>query len=581
MSNKDYNVYNTYDDNFINYANLYKTPREMNSNSEELIGDYADALIKGPSDVYVNSPELVGNRYFIDTNTRCLDKNDNTKTHNRSILVDNVMTSAMGTAKDGNRGLIYSLIASMKTLNSNAMFDMSNNEPISHDKYNPTGYLSNIDMKPMPVCEEVSVYAKDNENEVISGWLTDDDREMVDPKAIEGFMGAPPLTVSGDMTANEFGSGMEKQQTVVQEHAKAAQNAQKSATDSAKENAQSAIKKSQDSASKHGQNAKSNMKNFAEKNKKEQRSRAEAAKAEGSDQQLRAKTEEYLTTPKPIGASNMPFGDKATVSETNNNSSETNNNSSEPPVIEYGLVTELLNVTFRCGPPGSSKMRRIPYECIDAIGEQFTNVSIDIGKNDNALDLCDEEKSEVSVSGFFKGLSQCLKDNAFNEDAKLTTKDIKGTPSSIVKVRLSLTAHQNNQFLFSSGQRRTTTTCVDKPNPIYDKLYEKLNTLCRKDFARLIVRYRGVGAFGQCKAVADKNPSDIETEPCCECENFEPMLSGSPKKPLSFGFLDVTSIFYLIVLLFLMVFIIYRFMVRIFSFDKGLSFRPLRKVKTK
>ena len=103
--NNKYNVYNTFDSNFINYGELYKTPREMKSNTKDLIGDYADALITGSSEVYDNSPDLVGNRYFIDTNTLCLDKDDDTKTHNRSVLVDNVLTSTIDMAKDGNRGL--------------------------------------------------------------------------------------------------------------------------------------------------------------------------------------------------------------------------------------------------------------------------------------------------------------------------------------------------------------------------------------------------------------------------------------------------------------------------------------------
>ena len=49
----NYNVYNTFDSNFINYGELYKTPQGMKMNSKKLIGDYADALIKGPSDVYI------------------------------------------------------------------------------------------------------------------------------------------------------------------------------------------------------------------------------------------------------------------------------------------------------------------------------------------------------------------------------------------------------------------------------------------------------------------------------------------------------------------------------------------------
>ena len=38
MSKEDYNVYNTFDINFVNYGELYKTPRDMEANSSELIG---------------------------------------------------------------------------------------------------------------------------------------------------------------------------------------------------------------------------------------------------------------------------------------------------------------------------------------------------------------------------------------------------------------------------------------------------------------------------------------------------------------------------------------------------------------
>ena len=118
MSNsKSYNVYNSYDPQFINYAELYKTPNEMKENTKVLINDYADALIKGDSIVYKNNPDLVGNRYFIDTKTKCLDKSDES-IQTRSVLVDNVNETAMKTAKNGNTGLMYSLLASLKLMNS-------------------------------------------------------------------------------------------------------------------------------------------------------------------------------------------------------------------------------------------------------------------------------------------------------------------------------------------------------------------------------------------------------------------------------------------------------------------------------
>ena len=213
MSNKDYNVYNTFDINFVNYGELYKTPREMETDSSELIGDYADAMMKGPSDVYINSPELLGNRYFINTQTQCLDKNDNSKIHERSVLVDNVHASAMAKAKDGNKGLIYSLLASMKTINSDTMFPMNEGEPVSFPKHSGTDYLNNVDQKSMPLCNSVTVYTDDKKDRDISGWVTEEDRENIDPLAIrEGMTAAmPPMAISGEMTGEHFMEGAQKQ----------------------------------------------------------------------------------------------------------------------------------------------------------------------------------------------------------------------------------------------------------------------------------------------------------------------------------------------------------------------------------
>ena len=90
MSDSDYNVYNDYDPKFINYAELYKSPQEMEKPSQDLIDQYANALMiqNENCDVYINNPELVGNRYFINTKTECLDSEN--KTHTRSVLVDNI-----------------------------------------------------------------------------------------------------------------------------------------------------------------------------------------------------------------------------------------------------------------------------------------------------------------------------------------------------------------------------------------------------------------------------------------------------------------------------------------------------------
>ena len=118
MSDSDYNVYNDYDPKFINYAELYKSPQEMEIPSKDLIDQYANALMIQDEncDVYINNPELVGNRYFINTKTECLDSES--KTHTRSVLVDNINESAMATTEEGRKGLMYSLLASLKLVNS-------------------------------------------------------------------------------------------------------------------------------------------------------------------------------------------------------------------------------------------------------------------------------------------------------------------------------------------------------------------------------------------------------------------------------------------------------------------------------
>jgi len=117
-SNPDTYVLNNYDDNFLNYAELYTKPSDLKVNAANSIGQYANALITGKNDdyVYSDSPDLVGNRYFINTGTQCIDSEN--KTHTRSVLVDNVLTSTMKKTTDSNTGLMYSLLASMQTLNS-------------------------------------------------------------------------------------------------------------------------------------------------------------------------------------------------------------------------------------------------------------------------------------------------------------------------------------------------------------------------------------------------------------------------------------------------------------------------------
>ena len=144
----------------------------MRMNSKFLIGDYAEALIKGGDNIVNREPiSLPGNRYFIDTKTKCLDKDNKEQT--RSILVDNVHSESMFKTKGDNKGLIYSLLASLNALNTTKFFT---DKPSSS-----TDYLKNVDVPNYPACEEVTVYANENQDTEIKGWMTESDRESIDP----------------------------------------------------------------------------------------------------------------------------------------------------------------------------------------------------------------------------------------------------------------------------------------------------------------------------------------------------------------------------------------------------------------
>ena len=559
--NNDYNVYNTFDSNFINYGELYKTPREMKTNTKDLIGDYADALIKGSSEVYENSPDLVGNRYFIDTNTLCLDKDDNTKTHNRSVLVDNVLTSTIDMAKDGNRGLMYSLLGSLKTMNSNTMYDMSNNEPISYDKKNPTEYLKNINEKPMPLCSKVSVYAGDDKDSgIISGYVTKDDLDIIDPKAkeksniVEGMVGAPPITVNGNMTAKEFGSGIDKQQKVITAHQEAIAAAQTSATTDATSNAKGALDNAKNSAKKHGNKVNTNLNSATSSSIKTQKGRAESAKAAGASNQLIKATSEYLSTPPPTGAFGLKCGDTISTS-------------TDSPGLTKGIVSALLNVKYPCG--SSKKLRRIPYQCVDEIGKRFQNMSQQKSKDfkkygNNICSNKDKFKNGYSVPKFFKGLSQLLRENAYNDSAELNTSDIPYSPPMSIEVRVFSTISASMFF----GRSRTVGKCETKPSLDYQDLYGQLDKSCLKEFATLITRYNDVSAFGNCSAIKDDDNDGFIDKMFVPCANTRAIT-----------FLDSTAYFYMITLFFLILYMIYKFMLKMFHFDKLMPMTPKKSKK--
>ena len=556
----NYNVYNSFDPNFINYGELYKTPRDMKMKSKELIGDYADALIKGPSDVYKNSPNLVGNRYFINTNTVCLNKDDNSKTETRSVLVDSVMTSAMSQAKGGNSGLIYSLIASLKSVDTDSMFsDMSNNQPTSYfNSDTSTDYLSDIYKKPLPLCSEITVYSNDEKNDVITGWVTDQDMKDIDPKSMqvvkEGFINVGDIVGPG-MTPEKFAESANNLQVAAQQQA---ETITKNTTEKAKstmDEANDQIKKHNKKGQEYAVSAASDNMKRVKRNRCEQSRRSNNAKQTGQDNMLKMKTAEYLSTNKPNGGVGYSI---------------------------FDLLTILLNMTYACD--GSDTPVRIPAPCIKAI------FSRDIPKNEPSIDanrsnLCsnmktsidtkspdtdtkspdpDQEFKEISIQNFVDDLVNSVKENQGNTN-KLT---LPGLPDKQVCVRVEkpLTAIA---ALFGEDNKTYENKYIDGSD--YKKYEDSLESF-RPHIATEIVRYRNIGVFGHCKAIANKDKSD-------KCEGFTDQLLSVPNNNLEISFTSASSYFFMITLLFLFFYIVYRFTIRFFDIEKVITWKSLKMKK--
>ena len=538
MTDKDYNVYNTFDIHYVNYGELYKNPRDMDMNSTELIGDYADALMKGPSDVYINSPELLGNRYFLDTQTQCLDKNDNETVHNRSVLVDNINASALAKSKYGNKGLIYSLLASMKSIDSGKMFNMKDGEPISYAKQSPTEYLEHIDKKDMPQCTSVTVYTDDKKERDITGWVTEEDRADIDPLAIrEGMTAkAPPMAISGSQTGEDFMSASVKQQAVLDQNAASTQETASKEAESANQNAQAAIKKSQQQAKDHGQNASQQTTSFAQSNMAEQKKRSQSARQAGADAQLKQATKEYLSNDPPKGVNGID---------------------------NYNLIINMMNTTYPCGDDNSN-YRRIPYTCIEEIWNK-TQVPDQESSDARRNDLCSGEYEKlnkpISPKNVFDGLINLMKDNQNN------TNQINYVPGFPPK-EICIMAFPKSDNIISGLFTRPSKVRTMVDGSDYTTMNNLLNTY-RFDIAKLIVRYESLNAYGHCKAAQDEidgNQGD-SSQDCCSCEGFTNNFLHCPKQQPEFQWMDVCAWLYMFVLFIVLFYIFYRIVIKSFSLD--------------
>ena len=225
-----FSLYNQIDTNAVDYSSLYYTPDQMLQQQglmgSDLVAPYSDALISGNSTAYNQIPSntLPGKRYLIDTNTKCIDPNGNT--HNRSVVIDNIlMTSIQHPSNNGNRGLLYSLMASLENINSSTFFPSLSTPQSStvqsvvtspaNSTPNPaTGYLSGPPN--LPACVPISIYIDGANSGSASGWVLQSDISGIDPLAInnstvsEGFETITLPPSGSSMTMGDLVSSVNK-----------------------------------------------------------------------------------------------------------------------------------------------------------------------------------------------------------------------------------------------------------------------------------------------------------------------------------------------------------------------------------
>ena len=152
--------------NPIDYASLYYSPAELyniDPNITNQSDEYTKSLFMGDS----SANKISGNRYFIDTQTKCSDISGDM--HNRSILIDNMTGFKLS---GDNKGLLYSVIASLQNLDSSVI-----------DK----SYLSTEH------CVPVSVYINST-GDISNAWVTQSDYTKIDKNAISPTTDTPSPT---------------------------------------------------------------------------------------------------------------------------------------------------------------------------------------------------------------------------------------------------------------------------------------------------------------------------------------------------------------------------------------------------
>jgi len=620
---KKYNIYDKFDPNFVNYGELYKSPREMKQNSKYLINYYADALIKGDSPIYKDSPNLVGNRYFINTNSQCLDKNDNTKTHPRSVLVDNVNTTAMTTTNDGNTGLIYSLLASLKTINSDEMFnDISNNQPKEYVN-NSTDYLKDLSNVPLPLCTEVKVFNNDKKKTIVSGWVTANDRQGIDPKSIqEGFVDMSLM--EGEMTPTQFSEQASKTSAAMDEQSKTMSEEAQASADEVTSEANKAREKGKEKSKSVSSNASNMTKNQMKGQSASSKKAFGKAKKSGMKKQIKAAVQEYLrknstkdifffiktvinlrydcsgqiqksVKKKVITSGEQQLYDKYQSDYDNGiahswiNVQMLKDNLDpkkvfDPPLYakykkqyEEGIAEsvirsrmladdldpeKVLNISesdYPTNMKGDKKLVRVPAKCIDDIFEK--NPIKDYSSQDNNRSNRCYPSGKISVKNVFNSISNLINTNKTNSK----NLDVPGMPNKSL-------CYMATEWRLPMGLGWTSTNLGGRAREVkkyesskdYSKMVNLLNRY-REDFATLIVRYSDVQSYGPCEVISKEEEEKEEKKG--KKDGFTTMDGDENLTPYeNTSFVNYGAYCFILAMIFIFFFIVYKTLFRALNF---------------
>lgn len=506
MSDSDYNVYNDYDPKFINYAELYKSPQEMEIPSQDLINQYANALMIQDEncDVYINNPELVGNRYFINTKTECLDSED--KTHTRSVLVDNINESAMATTEEGRKGLMYSLLASLKLVNSDDMFaDNTDGKPTPYYKKTRDKDGNYIPM--LPYCKQVSVKTDADGTRSRCGYVLETDE--IDPAALNDNLNDCAGNTEGvegfqNISPPSYG-GVENIGPLLQDSIDEA-NAMTQATVEAQQEAEAEANAA-----------------IAEVNKQRDGELASAGGIQNAIAEANANAKESAES--SAKSMNQRTNDRTLLRATNRflELDETK------AMNTLELFKQLINTQYICG---ENTEIRIPSKCVKAIFDDISNEEID-SIDAKRTDLCDPiYNRKLSFSNFIEQTMQDIDNNKDNKNEL----PLSGLPLPTVCIKKR---ERRGGFLGMGGGWRTVRREVASSDYEY---YIGIIDRYRAAIALEITRYSDVFAYGHCSAV----------------EGFQTIETPS--------WFDFTALLYVISLLFIFFYMIYRFMYRFFDF---------------